>query len=363
MPEVEVEAGETLIVSGPASIRLLAGEAQILAAPLSLEDRVTIRRWRRLPIYCSKPSRVEVGLGSGGSINKVRGSTIPAEWWEASNRIIEALEKTQLVAVVGGVDVGKTTFTVFLCNRALTSGLKVSVVDGDLGQSDIGPPCTVGSALLSRPVFDLFFVKPERLVFVGSVTPAKVKGRLLEALKELCGFERGRASLVVLNTDGWISGDGAESFKVELVRSVEADWVVALQSAGELESILKGLEGLEGRVLRVPSSPAVRPRSRGERRELRWQAYNKYLAGASILNLKLERLKISGGQPSPGCILGLYSLKPRRLLGIGVALACDQRRGTLKVLTSAKGSIGEIMVGEALPDFTVKPRPELSQRP
>ena len=190
------------------------------------------------------------------------------------------------------------------------------------------------------------------MVFVGSTTPSKVGSRLLEALKELCSFERQRSQLVVVNTDGWVSGGEAEELKVKLVCEVESEWVVGLQLSNELEPILGKLES-KIKVLRLPASPAVRLRSRGERRDLRWQAYSKYLAGASILNLKAGRVKILGGKPSPGAILGLYG-SDENFLGIGVVLVYNDRKGFLKILTPVKGFIDRIVVGEVLPDFTLK---------
>ena len=362
MAEHRVEAGRTLMVSGPASATLLEGEAQVLGAPLRPGERITIRRWRLLPIYAVKPSKVGVELGSGGGVEEYAGSTIPQAWWEASNRLVSHSKlKPLTVAILGGVDVGKTSFTVFLANRGLQEGLRVSVVDGDVGQSDLGPPCTLGSAQLSKPVFDLFFVKPERLEFAGSTTPSKVGGRMVEALRRLCLQELERSNLVVLNTDGWVAGGEAEAFKVKLTLRVGAEVAVGLQASGELEPILERLEGEGVEVLRLPASPRVRVRSRSERRELRWQAYTKYFGQASLRSLNLQQVKVSGGEPKPGAILALYG-PARRLLGIGVLLAYHPQRETLKILTPAKGFIGEVEVGEVLADFTLQSHARLLQR-
>ncbi|MHC1564234.1 MAG: Clp1/GlmU family protein [Candidatus Hecatellaceae archaeon] len=355
MPELKIEAGKTLMVSGPASTMLLEGEAHILGAPLKPGEKVTIRRWRLLPVYAVENCRLKVELGSGGSLDKYDGSTIPEGWWKAARRIVEAAGlKPLTVAVLGGVDVGKTAFTVFLANQALKGDVKVSIVDGDVGQSDLGPPCTLGAAQLGKPVFDLFFVSPERLEFAGSTTSSKVRGRLLEALKRLYSEEKQRSRLVVLNTDGWISGDGAEAYKVSLVKAVEAEVAVGLQTSGELEPVLERLEAGGLQVVRLPASPKVRARSRGERRGLRWQSYAKYFAEASTRSLSLQQVKVSGlPEPKPGVILALYAPPGRKLLGIGVALAYNRKRETLKVLTPIKGFVGEVEIGEVLPDFTL----------
>lgn len=342
------------MVSGPASLRLVRGEAHILGAPLSLGLKVTVRRWRMLPLYAVKDCEVEVERGPESRLEEYAGSTIPEGWWREAGLLAEKAASTPQTAVVlGGIDVGKTTFTVFLANRALLEGLRVSVVDGDVGQSDLGPPCTLGSAQLTTPVFDLFFVQPERLEFAGSTTPSKVRGKLLEVLKRMCRAERQRSRLVILNTDGWISGEEAENYKVELARAVEATTVLGLQAEGELEPILRRLEEEGFSTVRLPASPKVRVRSRSERRDLRWQAYTKYFSAATLRSLSLEQVRLSGLKPQPGAILALYG-PAGRMLGIGVLVSLTHCK-TLKILTPAKGFVEKVEVGEVLPDFMLKP--------
>ena len=55
-------------------------------------------------------------------------------------------------SALGGMDVGKTTFTRRLVNRLTTQGQRAAIVDGDLGQSEIGPPACVGMAFADAPL-------------------------------------------------------------------------------------------------------------------------------------------------------------------------------------------------------------------
>lgn len=66
--------------------------------------------------------------------------------------IDEVLPQARLLILVGAVDTGKTTLTTCLANRSLALGYKTAVVDADVGQSDIGPPTTVGLGLLRETV-------------------------------------------------------------------------------------------------------------------------------------------------------------------------------------------------------------------
>jgi polynucleotide 5'-hydroxyl-kinase GRC3/NOL9 len=363
LPRLRVEAGKTLIVSGPASVSLEEGETQIFGAKISVGERITVRKWRILPIYCAKDSTLKVEASSEGSTQTYEGNTIPPQWWKASEKIVEKLRnegKPALLAIIGGVDVGKTSLTVFLANRLLEAGFKVRVIDGDVGQSDIGPPCTIGSAQISRPIFDLFFVKPDKLAFAGSVTPAKVTGRILAAVEGLCGFCLKNADVTLLNTDGWISGEGADEYKVKLIKASKASLIIALQSSDELKLLIRRLEAEGFNVLKLPLSPVVRSRSRSERRELRWQAYRKYLIDATIRSLPVAKIT-SNHKPTLGAVVALYGSQPRRLLGLGIILSHNKRTDSLKILTPVKGFIDKVEVGETLVDFsTLKPKAHLT---
>jgi polynucleotide 5'-hydroxyl-kinase GRC3/NOL9 len=60
------------------------------------------------------------------------------EWQQAIDAILETTRRPLVVMVVGAVDTGKTTFCTCLARALFERGMKVAVVDADLGQSDIG---------------------------------------------------------------------------------------------------------------------------------------------------------------------------------------------------------------------------------
>jgi len=73
--------------------------------------------------------------------------------------------------MLGGVDVGKTYVVTALANRFFEYGLTVAVVDADVGQSDIGPPCCVGMGVLTSAITQLSEVPLQSLYFVGNTSP------------------------------------------------------------------------------------------------------------------------------------------------------------------------------------------------
>ena len=67
-------------------------------------------------------------------------------WEKLASRIVKP---QQVVLVIGSTDVGKTTFCRFLADAAIGQGLKTAFVDADVGQSQIGPPTTIGMKSLA----------------------------------------------------------------------------------------------------------------------------------------------------------------------------------------------------------------------
>src|SRR4030066_1432067 len=92
----------------------------------------------------------------------------PKEWFE----VLDVLEKEKGIAILlGATDTGKSTLAKFLIFNLCRRGLKVALVDADIGQSFLGPPTTIGLALFkSDPNWELVLSPPE-IFFVGSTTP------------------------------------------------------------------------------------------------------------------------------------------------------------------------------------------------
>lgn len=293
-----VEGGRTLLVDGPASIGLLEGAVRILGAPVREGERLVVREGKRLPLEVGARAEFDLTLGEGASVEEVEGSTTPPSWEAASGKIV-SLGGPVAVAVLGGTDSGKSSFCVYLGNRALERGRRVAVIDADLGQSDIGPPSTIGYSRLTRPTRDLFDLGAERAVFVGVTSPSWAVGRVLEGLTRLRGaVTEGEADILIVNTDGWIGGEDAVAYKVRLVERIAPGVVVGIQREGELEPVLAALKG--ARALRVDPPPTILGRSRERRKTLRELSYRKHLKGAKAQSFSLARVRVEGGPLGTG---------------------------------------------------------------
>ena len=288
-----VGAGKTLLVDGPASLSLMSGYVEVLGAPLKPGERIVIRDAKRMPFEVKKKAEFNIMLGESAGTEEIEGSTIPQSWKNSAEKILGLEKKLLTVMILGKVDVGKSGYCTFLTNTALRNRLKVAVVDGDLGQSDVGPPASIGFGRIKRPIKDLFEVKAEGVCFIGVTTPSGVMEKVIDSLaimkKE--AQERTDAGLLILNTDGWVEGEDAAKYKLALTERVNPDIVVGIQQQDELTSILSYLK-TETITLETPQ--AIKQRDREKRKVLRELGYKKYLKGAKVLTFPLSWMRIEG---------------------------------------------------------------------
>ena len=161
-----VDQGKTLLIDGPISVNLISGKINILGAPLKIGENLVIREGKRLPLTVKKTAVLKLKLGEGASVKEVRMRSVPASWNETTKKLL-TLEKPITILIMGGIDSGKTSFCTFLVNAAVKDNLRTCVIDADLGQSDVGPPSTVGFNFITKPIMDLFAIDAEDAFFVA----------------------------------------------------------------------------------------------------------------------------------------------------------------------------------------------------
>ncbi|MCX8176481.1 MAG: Clp1/GlmU family protein, partial [Candidatus Bathyarchaeota archaeon] len=234
---------------------------------------------------------------------------------------------------------------VYTLNSALKQSLSVNVVDADIGQSEVGPPTTVGCCSPKHYVYDFFYENPDNVIFIGSITPVNVQSRMVKEVSSLCLNSKENFNLTVLNTDGWVLGEDAKKYKLEIAKNAKAELIVALQASEDEFSLVDMFENNGFTVVRVKPSNYVKKRSREERRKLRWQSYHKYLKNSTVKAFLLKNVKVVGKLREEGVLLGLYD-QHYKFLGLGILKNFDKSRELIKVLTPVKGNVGVIEVGE-----------------
>ena len=290
-----VEKGKTLLVDGPASITVVSGVAEVFGSTVESKGKVVIREGKRLPFTAKETANLEISLGENASIQEIDGNTIPPSWIEAYEQLLNFQNKPVAAMVLGTVDSGKTSFCTYLTNRLLQEKQKVAILDGDLGQSDIGPPCTVAYTFLTKPVTDLFNLEAKNAFFIGFTSPSTAINKVIEGLSSLKReVLEGNPDFIVINTDGWVEGEDAINYKVQLVKELNPDIIFCIQQKDELAPLINSLEGFQKIV--VESPPTIKQRSREKRRSLRELGYIKYLKNAKVQSLPISWLKIEGNE-------------------------------------------------------------------
>jgi len=239
-----------------------------------------------------------------------RQELIPKDW-EDLYRYISEKDSGYTVMVLGNVDTGKTGLITYLANKLFFDGKKVAIVDADTGQSDIGPPATIGLGKISKPIIHLSQAELLDAFFVGNVTPAGVLDRSITGTYRM--VQKGKHlgyDVILIDTTGWIGDRWGRELKTLKIMTVNPDLIVFIEKErGELSHIEKTIIGLSFDTYHVSAPPELRARTREERRTIRVEMFQKEFNGASEVVLSLEDLGIeygflgTGGEPKEETLL------------------------------------------------------------
>ena len=227
---------------------------------------------------------------------------LPPEWEAAA---AAALAADGVTLILGGPDCGKSTFCRYVLGLAQKAEKPIAFIDGDLGQSHLGPPATLGLNLYPPHHPDDTGLHPDTLYFIGQTSPP---GRLLElvvGLRRLLESSRRRGCRrIIVNTSGFIGGPAALRLKMAKAETLAPNLCLGLQRHRELEPILTPLRHCCPNVLTLPVSDQARSRLFTERRHYRQERFAAYFASASPRHLDLDKVVWLGfpfgqGQPSP----------------------------------------------------------------
>ncbi len=225
--------------------------------------------------------------------------TLYPEWVPA----LQALSQPSgLVMVIGGVDVGKSTFCSLLLRQWVAQGKPVGFLDLDLGQTTIGPPTTVSWTLITEPFERLSELEPGGLAFVGDTAPARHVALMLagarHVLDELMLLQ---PAGVVVDTCGYISGVGGRHYKLLMVDLLRPRVIVAIQRNTELEPILQALRRRANwEIIELPVPQVIARKTPLLRAQHRRVAFAHYFASARQHTLSLDQVSLTGRRLGAG---------------------------------------------------------------
>jgi len=217
----------------------------------------------------------------------------PKEWFE----FLDLLEEEKGIAILlGATDTGKSTLAKFLISHLCKRGLKVGLVDADIGQSFLGPPATIGlSVFKSHPDWEVILSPPE-IFFVGSTTPEGHFPIHLKGVKRMVDRVSSYGPEVILvDTTGFVLGEAGKELKRRKIELISPRFILALQKDDELEPILEQYkENPLYKIYRLPLSEQVRSKSLEERRANRTNKFRDYFKYSVIQELAMEGVQIEG---------------------------------------------------------------------
>jgi polynucleotide 5'-hydroxyl-kinase GRC3/NOL9 len=240
-----------------------------------------------------------------------------------------------------------------MLNKLIENKRSVAVLDGDLGQSDIGPSATVAYAVSPKPVTELGNLRFQNGFFIGVTSPVNAVAKTIQGLTCMIG-ELGQKQIdyIIVNTDGFVSGDPALRYKLGLIKELKPNVVVGVQKKDELEPIMSYLGG--GGVITIEPSAELSARTPERRKAIREMTYAKYLKKSKLQCIPVSQIIVEPRngvpktqEPEKGILVGLYG-HGTKFLGIGVLRAINIGRRTLKIQTAVSAKPMRLVFGKVL---------------
>ncbi|RFA97278.1 Clp1/GlmU family protein [Pyrobaculum aerophilum] len=282
-----LKAGDVYRIEGPAKVVVRRGQVYATGVVYTEGQSFTVLRARRLVIKALSESEVELVLGPGALLERVDPREEIIDEWESKTA---SIDPKGVIVIVGMIDVGKSTMTAMLGNKALARGYKVAIIDADVGQNDLGPPTTVSLARLTKYITHLRQLVAEKSIFLQATSLERIWPRAIEQIARAVDFAKRswQVDTIILNTDGWVLDEEAVVFKRRLIDVIKPSLIIAIQVEKELAPVLDGYNN----VVVLPPPPQVRFRSREDRKIHREMGYGRYIFPPVELAIPLDKIPI-----------------------------------------------------------------------
>ncbi len=309
----KLSKGSTASFSGHGRVTVTSGRVEVFGATLAVKSSFRVRLGRQMPAFARDES---ASLEIAGRIKFFisHGDPLPSSWRKIPDLFL--FRNMPTVMVLGPVDSGKSSFCTFLANTALNVSNNVGLVDGDLGQADMGPPGCISAGLATKQFTDLRQIRPVYTGFVGAISPSLDVNGCIEQLRRSVQVIRSFSPFYLLiNTDGWVDSEGLKH-KRSVVDEIMPDTLVYIDAsqASNLNSLGREIVTVERPANVLRRGPEIRARAR-------LANLMRFFRGSQLKSIPRE--KIEGRdfcEPEEGALVGFY--ESGNFVGLGL---CEGR--------------------------------------
>jgi polynucleotide 5'-hydroxyl-kinase GRC3/NOL9 len=275
---------------------------------------------------------------------------IPPEW-----KTLEINDMGGIMMVIGAPDVGKSTFAEYLFQELRHNVERAAFLDGDPGQSRLGPPTTMTIALGSPGELDFPPEEGGWHWFVGSITPSgHMLPVLVGAARLVQAAIKAGAGQIVYDTSGLVDPTlGGLALKLAKIDLLRPSVVIGIQNKAELEPLLVPLRHRSNlRVVSLPASAEVHKRDLTQRRAYRTSRFAAYFRSGTKFSIDWTRYAV---HPFPRFSMNrLVALEDRDgfTLGLGIVLSIDRAHRKVELLTplTSLGKVDNLRLGDVTID-------------
>ncbi len=287
--QLKMNKEEFYLLAGPAEIVVDKGCVEIIGARLVAGKALKVPVGKKIPLLGIEDSELTIDAPHE-ALNSMEQSSIPHEWDNLAQRIVGEAKSGKLykAIVLGEVDTGKTFFSTYLANRLKERMGKVAILDCDSGQSDIGAPGTFGMLVLEDSAIFLSEIEPSHMFFLGAHSPGLHFAPALVGVAQMVRKAEKDADALIIDTTGWVQGDGGRAIKKAKLDIVDPDMVILMQRGTELEHLVKHLP--QEMVVRLPVSKKASSTSQMDRKALREHVSRSYFKDAKVFEIPFKQV-------------------------------------------------------------------------
>ncbi|BCU70488.1 Clp1/GlmU family protein [Stygiolobus caldivivus] len=256
------------VIEGPCSLFIKEGKVIISGIQLSSGDQLDITEYNYFTITSINNTEIETDCRLV--------TTYRSLGW---HRIVEEIVGGKIL-VIGDENSGKT----YLSN-SLVNLLGGSLIDSDVGQSSLFLPTFISYTEDNSKKLTLVSRTVKGLEFFGNISPS-FNPRLHIALILLALKKLSHNKNIIIDSDGWVKGFQAYKHKIELIYSVDPDYIIVFNE--RLASDFP--RDLLRKMKIVRPFPLSTDRDRVKRRKYRSQKYKEYFGKAKVSTLSVNQL-------------------------------------------------------------------------